>query len=304
MTLRVAEIVAVLLAATAGDAGAEPARISTSPTRTNREYATYIKAAAVLTEVWDANRLHPGAAHYLIHSYDDPVHAVLGLPMARAYSEIAPAAPHAQHMTSHIFSALGMWDDLVRANERAKELEYAVLNGPGERSREASHYVYWLLYGYLQQGKLQRAEELLASAWKRLREEPFARERAYYGAMYARYLLDTEDWESAEEKAPPDGVDIPAAHYPFSRAYVALKQGNVDQARSWADRIDVGGQGNPEIILDAEAVQVLHKEIESLIALHEGQEETAVALSQQAVAMEAELPFRYGPPRIVKPAEE
>jgi len=185
----------------------------------NREYATYMKAAAVLTEVWDANRLHPGGAHYLIHSYDDPVHAVLGLPMARAYSKIAPTAPHAQHMTSHIFSALGMWDDLVSANERARKLEYAVLDGPGERSRESSHYVYWLLYGYLEQGRLQKAEELLAAARKRLSEEPLARERAYYGAMYARYLVDTEDWEAAVAMEPPEGVDIPAAHYPFSRAY-------------------------------------------------------------------------------------
>lgn len=97
----------------------------------SREYTTYIQAAAVLTKVWDANSLHPGAAHYLIHSYDDPVHAVHGLPMARAYAKIAPDAAHAQHMTSHIFSALGMWDDLVSANEQATTLEFDVQSGQG-----------------------------------------------------------------------------------------------------------------------------------------------------------------------------
>ena len=270
----------------------------------NREYATYMRAAAVLTKVWDANRLHPGGAHYLIHSYDDPVHAVLGLPMARAYSKIAPAAPHAQHMTSHIFMALGMWDDLVSANETATELEFHVLIGPGERSREASHYVYWLLYGYLQQGRYGQAEKLLEIAWERLEAEPLARERAYYGAMYARYLVDTEDWESADTRTAPDRVDIPAAHYPFSRAFAAIKRGDADAARRHASRIQAGGQGNPEIVLDEGAVGVLRKELDALFALHEGKEETAVALARQAIILEASLPFRYGPPRVVKPAAE
>lgn len=270
----------------------------------NREYATYMRAAAVLTKVWDANRLHPGGAHYLIHSYDDPVHAVLGLPMARAYSKIAPAAPHAQHMTSHIFMALGMWNDLVSANETATELEFNVISGAGERSREASHYLYWLLYGYLQQGRYGQAEKLLETARERLDREPVARERAYYGAMYARYLLDTEGWESADARAAPDGVDIPAAHYPFSRAFAAIKRGDGDAARRYASRIQAGGQGNPEIVLDEGAVGVLRKELDALFALHEGNEETAIELSREAVDLEATLPFKFGPPRVVKPAAE
>ena len=80
----------------------------------DREYSTYMKAAAVLTPVWDSNHSHPGAAHYLIHSYDDPVHAILGLPMARVYEKIAVGAAHAQHMTSHIYIALGLWASGLR----------------------------------------------------------------------------------------------------------------------------------------------------------------------------------------------
>ncbi|MEE4278810.1 MAG: hypothetical protein V2I82_10135, partial [Halieaceae bacterium] len=67
-----------------------------------RDYRIYMRAAAELFDVWNDNPRHPGAAHYLIHSFDDPTHAPLGLPMAEAYAEIAPAAAHAQHMTSHI----------------------------------------------------------------------------------------------------------------------------------------------------------------------------------------------------------
>jgi hypothetical protein len=120
-----------------------------------------MRAAAVITPVWDANRLHPGAAHYLIHSYDDPVHAILGLPMARAYGEIAVDAAHAQHMTSHIYVALGLWDDMTTANVTALRVESAKTVGEGSRSREAWHHRYWLHYGRLQQGRLDDARDML-----------------------------------------------------------------------------------------------------------------------------------------------
>ena len=76
-----------------------------------RDVATYMRSAAVLEEAWMSHRDHPGLLHYLIHSYDDPAHAPLGLRAARLYATIAPDAGHAQHMTSHIFLALGMWTD-------------------------------------------------------------------------------------------------------------------------------------------------------------------------------------------------
>ncbi len=84
-----------------------------------RDVRIYMQAAGVLMPLFYKYPHHPGVAHYLIHSCDDPVHAVLALPAARAYSRIAPNAAHAQHMTSHIFMALGMWDDVITANENA-----------------------------------------------------------------------------------------------------------------------------------------------------------------------------------------
>ena len=84
-----------------------------------RDFATYMRAAAVLEEVFPQHPRHPGVVHYLIHSYDDPIHAPLGLRAARNYAELAPDAGHAQHMTSHIFLALGMWENVVKANETA-----------------------------------------------------------------------------------------------------------------------------------------------------------------------------------------
>ena len=107
-----------------------------------RDTATYLRAAAIVQPVFQANPNHPRAAHVLIHAYDDPIHASLGLAAARAYSKIAPDAAHAQHMTTHIFLALGMWDEVVSQNEIAA--------GPDRAAWAPHHYTEWLGYGYLQ----------------------------------------------------------------------------------------------------------------------------------------------------------
>ena len=80
-----------------------------------RDFSIYMRAAALVEQVYAKNPQHPGAAHYLIHAYDDPIHAPLGLRYADAYSKIAPAASHALHMPSHIYFALGMWDEARRS---------------------------------------------------------------------------------------------------------------------------------------------------------------------------------------------
>src|SRR5438874_12533361 len=110
-----------------------------------RDVPSYLRAAAIVDTVFRENPNHPGAAHLLIHSYDDPIHAPLGLAAARAYSKIAPDAAHAQHMTTHIFLALGMWDEVVSQNELA--------SGRDRAACTANHYTAWLGYGYRQQGR-------------------------------------------------------------------------------------------------------------------------------------------------------
>ena len=89
-----------------------------------RNVETYVRAGRIAEEIFKSNPDHPGAAHYVIHAYDDPSNAARGLAAARAYSKIAPGAAHAQHMTTHIFLALGMWDDVVSQNEIASGHEH------------------------------------------------------------------------------------------------------------------------------------------------------------------------------------
>ena len=269
-----------------------------------RDYATYMRAAAVLTEVWDASRMHPGAAHYLIHSYDDPIHAPLGLPMARAYSKIAPGAAHAQHMTSHIFVALGMWEDLVNANEIAIRVENEGRKGEGEGPLTASHYVLWLEYGYLQQGRYTDAERLMRAARARLEDNPRSAERAYYGTMYARYMFDREDWSSADAWAAPEEVTIATPNYHFALAAGAIENGDLVAAREHMRYVTPAEGGSPEAIANAEAVQVLRKELDALFAFAQGDSEKAVALAREALADALSMPYKFGPPFVVKPPAE
>src|SRR3989441_5458662 len=126
-----------------------------------RDFATYMRAAAVLEEVFPRHPRHPGVVHYLIHSYDDSIHAPLGLRAARIYAKIAPEAGHAQHMTSHIFLALGMWDDEIKANETAIALGNRLRQKAGRPPGRCGHYNEWLEYGYLQQGRITDARRML-----------------------------------------------------------------------------------------------------------------------------------------------
>jgi tetratricopeptide (TPR) repeat protein len=126
---------------------------------------TSMQAAAIAQGIFQRHPNHPGAAHFIIHAFDDPDHAILALPAARAYSKIAPAAAHALHMPSHIFVQLGLWDDVVASNivaYKAADDLATKMNLP--RGREDFHTLSWLQYAYLQQGKFDDAAKALATA--------------------------------------------------------------------------------------------------------------------------------------------
>lgn len=116
-----------------------------------RDYEVYGRAAQIAQRVFEAQPDHPGAAHYLIHAYDDPDHAALALDAANAYSEIAPSASHALHMPTHIFYALGMWDEAVALNIRSYEAARDASARRGEPlNGHGWHALYWLAYAQLQ----------------------------------------------------------------------------------------------------------------------------------------------------------
>jgi hypothetical protein len=142
------------------------------------KFQLYMRAAAVAEEVFAKNPQHPGAIHYLIHAYDDPIHAPLGLRAARVYREVAGSASHAQHMPSHIFFALGMWDEAIAANIASIAVADERINrknlGPADRNY---HSLLWLEYAYLQEGRTSDARQVLTGIQSPL---PMAHMQATY----------------------------------------------------------------------------------------------------------------------------
>ena len=128
-----------------------------------RDVPVYLQAAAIAKAAYERNPNHPGAAHYWIHGMDDPDHAAEALVAARSLSKIAPDAGHAQHMCSHIFMALGMWDDVVDANLNAMRVVDDQRRTAGRPILDCGHYVIWLQYAYYQQGRHQEGDKALAA---------------------------------------------------------------------------------------------------------------------------------------------
>ncbi len=186
-----------------------------------RVIPTYMRAAAVVEELLGRYPDHPGVAHYMIHSYDDPIHAPLGLRAARAYSGIAPDAAHAQHMTTHIFLALGMWAEVVSQNIIAAELTSW---GPG-------HYTAWLGYALAQQGRLDAAQEHLARAHDNLGSSAQKRARGYMLSMRADYLVNTARWSDASVDWEIDARGPQPSRGPRTRSRSATRRSNVTSDR-------------------------------------------------------------------------
>ena len=260
-----------------------------------RDFATYERAAATVQPVFDANPDHPGAAHYLIHSYDDPVHAALGLPAARKYSSIAPAAAHAQHMTSHIFVALGMWDDVVIANERADAEQNADNAKRGLRPNVCGHYTSWLQYGYLMQGQIAKAEAMMDRCFARISDKPSGGEFASFVDMRARQIIDTQNWSLTRKWLQLVAAPVTKASIEndFTNAFAALQQGNAALARSFVS-----------IEVHDTSLAPYYEELRGMLAIAAGKTDEGLALLRAAADGEDTMPFEFGPPAIAKPTAE
>jgi hypothetical protein len=174
----------------------------------DKTYANQRKAAGILEPLFKKYPDHPGAAHYLIHTYDYAELAEKGLAPARAYARIAPSAPHALHMPSHIFSRLGLWREMVESN-RASYLA-AVSERKTRRSGTVTygllHTMDYLVFGYLQQAQDKAAKDVVAEA-AAIKTAGVENLPAAYAlaAIPARYALERGDWKAAAalELRPP-----------------------------------------------------------------------------------------------------
>jgi tetratricopeptide (TPR) repeat protein len=259
-----------------------------------RDPATYQRAGAIAESVFGKNADHPGGAHYVIHSYDDPDNAPRGLNAARAYSKIAPGAAHAQHMTTHIFLAMGMWDDVVSQNE--------IASGHDHDAWTPNHYTQWLSYAYLQQGRYNDALHMLEKM-----KAGNARGRQLWGftTMRARYLIDSEQWDSPAATWPSDlsalGNDG-AAYWAFVNGLKAIRKNDRAGASTALTALTQADAAAGASIDPTNAI--LEKELTALVRLSEGKKDEAISLMREATRREDAMPFEFGPPFVLKPSHE
>ncbi len=258
-------------------------------TNGTRDFPNYMKAASIVEEVFADNSQHPGAAHYMIHSYDDPIHAPLGLRPARVYAQIAPAASHAQHMVSHIYVALGYWDEATTANENA----WRVSKQRVERKQLGVdqldfHSFFWLHYSYLQQGRFLEAGRMLRVIEETASPGEDAGIDSYYSRMRAQQLVNAPGWEGVLPPSRESFFDL------FADAWMALQSERLEEAEQLLSRM------SPE----TPATGIMKQEIEALLKQRKGDLPAAIELLREAAAREEELPLTYGPPIPSKPSHE
>lgn len=283
-----------------------------------RDFRTYMKAAAIVEEVFDKKPLHPGAVHYLIHSYDDPIHAPLGLRAARVYAKIAPAASHAQHMISHIYVALGDWEETVAANVKAYEVSVKrAKNKALPVDAYNFHALHWLEYGLLQQGRHREAREKLGWMEQYARTSGSPRSLWYYAAMRAGYAVEAKQWKELRPSLGTSGVGLSGVAIDlFATGFSAARAGDtvaaqeaLAQLRRRVAAAHLTGAAGPDDYAtttqtDLDTAAVVEKELEAQLLFEEGKTSQTLALLKQATAAEEILPFAFGPPQVVKPSHE
>ncbi len=288
-----------------------------------RDFATYMRAAAVAEEAYREYPEHPGLLHYLIHSYDDPIHAPLGLRAARTYARVAPGAGHAQHMTSHIFVALGMWEDVIQANENAMRVVNDARTRRGERPAHCGHYNFWLLYGYDQAGRHDEAQSLLEACRKDALAaevttalDPDGSPLHSFLQMRARHLIDTRRWDGEVARwqvTLTPAQDAERVTWEFTEGFVAAGRDDrasleraldsLQEARTRLATV-VGDSGDDFGPLTLRRAEVLALELEALLRRAQGELDQAIAIGARAVEIEESLPLMFGPPFIDKPSHE
>lgn len=285
-------------------------------------YRRQALAASIAQKVFAENPKHPGAPHFIIHSFDDPEHAPLALSAANAYAKIAPAAAHALHMPSHIYVQLGMWQQVAASNVVAHKAAMDVnarLKLP--EGREDFHTLSWLVYANLMLGRFDEAKRNIDLARQAADRTPTNRGlQNGYLAMRARYILETGQLEKIALDAPASAATDAHAGMPGmpgmayadpSNAWVfiaglsAARLGDAKTAEAAETRLRAAREKtastNPYA---AREVTILEKEIAAWRRLAAGQTSEARQLAKEAADIELTLNAPSGPPDPMKPALE
>jgi tetratricopeptide (TPR) repeat protein len=281
----------------------------------DKTYARQKRAAEILNRLLPLEPEHPGISHYMIHAFDYPELAQLALPAARAYSKIAPSAPHALHMPSHIFTRLGLWRESIASNLASASLarKWAARSHPGTISFDGLHAMDYLEYAYLQIGQDREAGELVDSIMSATRTDAPVFQAAYaFAAIPVRYALERRDWKraSAIQVAP---ASFPLSQYPyaeaiihFARAVGAARTGDTAAARQAIAKLEAirDGLKGQKGFDWATQVEVQRRAASAWLARAEKQNDSAVVLMRSAADLEDSTDKHPVTPGSVLPARE
>ena len=242
--------------------------LNTSASPADKSYANQLKGAATLEPIFKRQPQHPGVAHYLIHLYDYPPIAEKGLDAARLYAKIAPAAAHAQHMPSHIFTRVGYWQESIASNSVAQRVAKEA-----EDFHDQLHAMDYMVYAHLQLGEDQKAKAVIdgmttvTGFTETFLVGPYA-----LAVSPARYAVERGDWKAAAElKLRPSPLAHIRAITHFARALGAARSGNPEAAKAdiatlgelrdklreakdayWSEQVDIQAQVATAWVLFAE----------------------------------------------------
>ena len=282
-------------------------------------------AAKLFEEVYAKKPEHPGALHYLIHVYDDPEHAVDGLKAARAYAKAAAAVPHAQHMPSHIFTRLGYWEESAAANENAWRTSEDDVKRAGEPGEYRDfHSLNYLQYAYLQLGRYRdakRVTDMIKAEYEALPNKKTALDtpelqarhvrgrtiyalpdRVAYGYfdMLARYIVETGTWQ----EVPKIPLVAPSRDFVAMKLQLQAIAADVAGAKAAANQIVALSNEPGQHPFVKQIITMQAKEAEAIAARASGDIERAMAMMNEAVAVEDSIYALSQPPYPIIPVHE
>jgi tetratricopeptide (TPR) repeat protein len=278
--------------------------------KTDKTFANQRKCGAILEPIFEKLPNHPGVAHYIIHCYDNPALAQQGLKAARAYAKIAPASAHANHMPSHIFTRVGSWEESVQSNKRSEALAAAAerTSKNGEARDQRLHAMDYMVYAYLQSGRVAVAKGVLAAmnALPRVTGLTLTGDYAR-AAIPARYTLELGKWEEASAlQALEEAVPWAQAITWMAIGVGSARSGNMkraaEAAQSLADLRDATTKLNN--MYWSKQVEVQREEVEAWMAAQSGSEAKALTLMTGAADLEESMDKNAATPGAVTPARE
>ncbi|MFS4448114.1 tetratricopeptide repeat protein [Maribacter sp. 2307UL18-2] len=283
---------------------------------TDKTYSIQKEAGKILEALFEKEPNHPGIAHYIIHSYDYPELAELGLSTARRYAEIAPNSAHAQHMPSHIFTRLGLWEESINTNINSASSAtcYAESIAPGAHWDEEVHAMGYLVYSYLQTGNNSNAIEQYNYLKSFEKVFPTNFKIAYTAsAIPARIAMENKNWEEAVALKLPENLGLSWESFPweksilhFTRAMGAIHTKNLSAAEN---ELNILRSFQKELTesndtYKANQVHIQVKMTEAWFSLAKGKKEEALSTMKMAVEMENKTSKHPVTPGEVVPADE